>query len=140
MFRSLRHNLSSLTGEDHALVQRLDKANPARRRHSRYWQRHAQKLATIENPEPVISVLTSLELHKGPEMIHHSPQPVTNTLDSKTLETQSVISSATTARDLEGKPADLPPPSSAVLNGQDFVCPYCFVLCPSAHGHGRAWG
>ncbi|KAH0190076.1 hypothetical protein KCU99_g8652, partial [Aureobasidium melanogenum] len=60
-------------------------------------------------------------------------------LDLTSLETQSIISYATTARDLEGKPAELPPPPAAALDGEDFVCPYCFVLCPSAHGQGRAW-
>ena len=162
LFRSLRQNHAPLNEDDHVLVQRLAKANTARRRQFRYWQRHAQKLAIIEAPQPVIPMVATLEFRKEPPTMQIPPKPATNTqssqshqgktifttteatffdpkLDLTTLETQSVISSATTSRDLEGKPADLPPPPAEVINGQDFVCPYCFVLCPSAHGHGRAW-
>jgi len=162
LFRSLRRNHAPLSEDDNVLVRRFAKANTSRRRQFRYWQKHAQKLAIIEASEPVIPLVTAMEYRIGPPTIQTSPEPVTNTqtsqshqgktifttteatffdpkLDLTTLETQSVVSSATTSRDLEGKPADLPPPPAEVLNGQDFVCPYCFVLCPSAHGRGRAW-
>ena len=162
LFRSLRHDHPSLTEDDEILVRRFAKANTARRRQFRYWQKHAQKLAITEVPEPVNPVVIALEHRKENVTTQAPPEPGTNTqtsrshpgktifttteatffdpkLDLTTLETQSIISSATTARDLEGKPADLPPPPAAALEGQDFVCPYCFVLCPSTHGHGRAW-
>jgi hypothetical protein len=162
LFRSLRHGHPSLTEEDNGLVQRLAKANTVRRRQFRYWQKHAQKLATTEVPGIVVPTVAALEYREEPVQLHATPKPATNTqmsrshhgktifttteatffdpkLDLTTFETQSVVSSATTARDLEGKPADLPPPPAAALNGQDFVCPYCYVLCPSKHGRGRAW-
>ena len=162
LFVSLRHRHSSLTEDDDFLVQRSAKANTARRRQFRYWQKHAQKLAIAEVPEPVVPDVTALEHHEEPVRTPTAPKPVTITqasrsqngktifttteatffdpkVDLTTFETQSVISSATTARDLEGKPADLPPPPLTAHDGQDFVCPYCFVLCPSSQGHGRAW-
>jgi hypothetical protein len=138
-------------------VERFAKANTVRR----YWQKHAQKLATTEVSEPVVPLVVTLA-NREEALQMHTPKPATDTrvsqshhgmtifttteatffnpkLDLTTFETQSVVSSATTARDLEGRPADLPPPPAAALNGQDFVCQYCFVLCPSTHGHGRAW-
>jgi hypothetical protein len=162
LFRSLRHGYSSLTEDDGTLVQRFAKANTVRRRQFRYWQKHAQKLAPTEVPGPVVPTVAAFEHREDPVKAKATPTPATNTqmsrslhgqtilttteatffdpkLDLTAFETQSVVSSATTARDLEGKPADLPPPPAAALNGQDFVCPYCFVLCPSSHGHGRAW-
>jgi hypothetical protein len=161
LFRSLRHG-QSLTEEDNVLVQRFAKANTVRRRQFRYWQKHAQKLATIEVPGVVVPTVPALEDREEPVQSHATPKPATNTqmsrshhgktmfttteatffdpkLDLTAFETQSVVSSATTARDLEGKPADLPLPPAAASNGQDFVCPYCYVLCPSKHGRGRAW-
>lgn len=162
LFKSLRHSHRPLTEDDHILVRRSAKANTSRRRQFRYWQKHAQKLAIIDVSEPLVPKSTTLELRNGFPTIQTPPKPLTNTqksqshqgetisttteatffdpkLDLTTLETQSVISSATTARDLEGKPAGLPPPPAAIVNGHDFVCPYCFVLCPSTHSHGRAW-
>lgn len=162
LFRSLRQNHTSLTDDDNILVRRFAKANTSRRRQFQYWQKHAQKLNITEVSEPIVPVVTTLDHRKEPITAQNLPQSVTHTqtsqshqgktifttteatffdpkLDLTRLETPSVVSSATTARDLEGKPVDLPPPPAAVLDGQDFVCPYCFVLCPSTHGHGRAW-
>jgi hypothetical protein len=162
LFRSLRLGHSSLTEDDDILVQRFAKANTVRRRQFRYWQKHAQKLASAEVPGPLVPIVAPLQHREEPIGAHATPKLATNTqmspshhsktifttteatffdpkLDLTAFETQSVVSSATTARDLEGKPADLPPPPAAAVNGQDFICSYCFVLCPSSHGHGRAW-
>ncbi|KAH0370304.1 hypothetical protein KCU65_g2601, partial [Aureobasidium melanogenum] len=166
LFKSLRPKHSSFNENDNLLVQRFAKANTARRRQFRYWQKHAQKLTytDIAEPDPVVIKAAALETkpHQAPleaqatlkpmsgiqpSQSHHGRTIFTTTeatffdpkLDLTSLETQSVISSATTARDLEGKPAELPPPPAAALDGEDFVCPYCFVLCPSTHGQGRAW-
>lgn len=164
LFRSLRPNHPVLDKDDGVLVQRFAKANTARRRQFRYWHKHAQKLTSADIPEAVIINAVPLETqpHQKPVEMQFVPRAPSGTqapqshqgqtifttteatffdpkLDLTSLETQSIISYATTARDLEGKPAELPPPPAAALDGEDFVCPYCFVLCPSAHGQGRAW-
>ena len=164
LYRSLRHDSSSLTEDDNTLVQRLAWANTARRRQFRYWQKHAQKLTftDIPAPAPVLIKGPTLEplqepvkAHTGSEDVvrsqasqsQHEKSIFTTTeatlynpqLDLTPLETQSITSFATTARDLDGRPAELPPPPVAASNDQDFVCPYCYVLCPSRHGKGRAW-
>jgi hypothetical protein len=161
LFGSLRRSYPSLTEDDNILVERFAKANTVRRRQFRYWQKHAQKLATTEVSELVVPIVAA-SANREEALKIHTPKSATDThmsqsrrgktifttteatffnqkLDLTTFETQSVVSSATTARDLEGKPADLPPRPAAALNGQDFVCHYCYVLCPSTHGHGRAW-
>ncbi|KAG9556097.1 hypothetical protein KCU71_g11693, partial [Aureobasidium melanogenum] len=164
LFRSLRPHHSIFNEDDDLLVQRFAKANTARRRQFRYWYKHAQKLTATDISEPVVmkEVAVDVQPRQGPVKTYTAPRPRTGTqtsqshhgktifttteatffdpkLDLSSLETQSIISSATTARDLEGKPAELPPPPAAALDGHDFVCPYCFVLCPSPHGQGRAW-
>jgi hypothetical protein len=162
LFRSLRHDHSAFTDDDDVLVQRFARANTARRRQFRYWQKHAQKLTAIETSAPIVvnAILLgpsqgTVETQVGPEVIVHTQAPqsqreksiftaseATNfdpKLDLSPLETQSVTSVATTARDLEGRPAVLPPPPPGASNDQDFVCPYCYMLCPSRHGKGRAW-
>ncbi|KAI9761901.1 MAG: Checkpoint kinase 2 [Geoglossum simile] len=55
------------------------------------------------------------------------------------LDTQTVISYATTARDIEGNSADLPPPPADASFKPEFVCPYCWVACPSQQGKGKSW-
>lgn len=162
LFRSLRKDSTSLAADDDILIQRFATSNTARRRQFRYWQRHAQKLITPEQPSMFTINAIALGPSEEPTKLQHIPSVRTITqppqsnhtksifttteatlfdfkLDLTSLETQSVVSSVTTARDLEGRPADLPPAPIAASRGQDFVCPYCFVLCPFRHGQGRAW-
>ena len=55
------------------------------------------------------------------------------------LDTQSVISYASTAFDVHGNIVDLPPAPVAALSESEFVCPCCGIVCPSRHGKNRAW-
>lgn len=162
LFRSLRKGSQLLDEDDDVLIERLARSNTARRRQFRYWQKHAQKFTPTE-PLALVTV-NALALEPVPESVkanpdpkvfanthvsesHHSKTILTATeathfdpqLDLTSLETQSITSFATTARDLEGRPAELPPPPAAASNNRDFVCPYCYVLCPARHDNGRAW-
>lgn len=135
LFKGLRNGQTSFTADDYALVQRFSDSITTRRRRFRYWQKHGQKLAVSENPvstvvdvaelpnaprEPALRTIQVQESKKdtAPSQTNPSRTIFTTTeatfynpkLDLAPLESQSVISVATTARDLEGQAADLPPP------------------------------
>lgn len=55
------------------------------------------------------------------------------------LETQFVISYASTSFDVYGNVVDLPLPPAEAAQGMAFFCPHCGILCPSRHGKDRAW-
>ncbi|KAH0551800.1 hypothetical protein GP486_006983, partial [Trichoglossum hirsutum] len=59
-------------------------------------------------------------------------------LDNR-IDTQTVLSYATTAKDIEGNPVNLPPPPADASSKPEFVCPYCWVACPSRQGKGKSW-
>lgn len=153
--------LESSNPYDDVLLQRLALANTTRRRKMRYWQNHAKKLAftsapAILPPDPQKAQEKSHQAASSPGEVDlgRKPAPIslgksiyttteatepTSDLDLTPLETESVISVATTAYDLEGRVANLPPPPREAAEDTDFTCPYCRVLCPSRHGNGRAW-
>ncbi|KAF2271108.1 hypothetical protein CC78DRAFT_484840, partial [Lojkania enalia] len=55
------------------------------------------------------------------------------------LETETVVSYATTSHGLDGEAIELPPPPSDASSKDEFICPYCHVVCPSHQGRGKAW-
>lgn len=147
---------------DEVLISRLAGSNVTRRRQFRYWEKHSERLAAendanvplqtkkvaqISPDVPLNELFQPLHSHESPALSSTSKSIHTTTeatrfdpqLDASVSETQSVVSLATTARDLEGRVADLPAPPAGALDGRDFVCPYCFVLCPPRHGKSRAW-
>jgi hypothetical protein len=91
LFRSLRHGHPSLTEEDNGLVQRLAKANTVRRRQFRYWQKHAQKLATTEVPGIVVPTVAALEYREEPVQLHATPKPATNTQMSRSHHGKTIF-------------------------------------------------
>nr|KMM69693.1 meiosis-specific serine/threonine-protein kinase mek1 [Coccidioides posadasii RMSCC 3488] len=153
-----------ITAEDRALIDRLGTTITQRRKFIRYWQRHAQKLATVDSevvplrptPTALKNLGRKLEMHgstEGPKQFDAVPTHNTakTTLLSETvatkydrklddmLETQSFISYASTTFDMHGEPVDVPPPPSAANKSPEFLCPYCGIMCPSSHARGRAW-
>jgi hypothetical protein len=157
---------SEYPSEDDFLIQRLQVTIGKRRRMLRYWQRHARKLA--HGPLPDLMAQGSTQLMTTPSLLPpgsalpgkfqmssqteiYAPTVTERTVLSLTeatkyvstinelLDTQSVVSYATTS--FSGHVADIepPPPPAAALKGQDFVCPYCGILCPARYGKDRAW-
>lgn len=55
------------------------------------------------------------------------------------VDIETVMSYATTAKDIDGKSADLPAPPLDAYSKPEFICPYCRILCPSYQGRGRLW-
>ncbi|THZ99658.1 hypothetical protein D6C82_05023 [Aureobasidium pullulans] len=120
------------------IALRLATANTTRRRKFRYWSKHADKLAATEE---------SLQANQQFQIAHDGAQPGESSKKTKpgqqgdlersiittteatevitgtnvaSLETESVASIATTAKDLEGHVASLPPPPKLTLEGKDF--------------------
>ncbi|OJD38859.1 macro domain-containing protein [Diplodia corticola] len=151
------------------LVDRLSKAITKRRQQFKYWKKHRDKLAnsspTNEDVAPIDEdrapnpqlgtngVESSLhapsaikfDLRAPPSEAH--PRTLLSgteatahhrTLDDA-VDSQSVTSVATTARDLGGHGIDLPPPPSSADGERDFECPYCYVICPARYSKTRSW-
>ncbi|KAH6611804.1 hypothetical protein C7974DRAFT_323947 [Boeremia exigua] len=149
------------------LVERLTKAITNRRRYFAYWHRHALKLSRVEEQSvpkigDPISKKVVVVITPGPSgdantsdrsktVTQLAPQSGLKTDISVTeiskyrasydemLETETVFSFATTERDVHGQTADLPPLPTDLHLKADFVCPYCWVLCPARQGKGRSW-
>lgn len=162
LIRQMRGPSSDQGVESDYLVDRLSHALTARRRQFRYWRKHGNKLSqhvphkihseraqaasALETPKEPRHVLKvhSLVPDATPSTISRSIVSATEatTYDKKLddmLETQSVISYATTIYDTEGRTIQLPAPPTKASTGSGFVCPYCMILCPPKHGSGRGW-
>ncbi|KAL3468871.1 hypothetical protein BJX99DRAFT_265737 [Aspergillus californicus] len=116
------------------LVERLAKAITNRRRYFTYWLRHGLKLARIDSSIATEDRDTEQVLIAGTEVLRYKDK-----LDNR-LETETITSWAMTAYgEAAGTSVDLPPPPPQALSKPEFVCPYCWVVCPSREGKGKAW-
>ncbi|KAJ5521105.1 hypothetical protein N7463_001558 [Penicillium fimorum] len=155
-----------LDAEDHLLHSddflrdRLAKATTNRRRYFAYWRRHALKLSNVTNEQVLPQNFTTLmkptqpvskhpitpsisgnvELTPGPKtMLSGTDFSMYNRGLDDHLDTDTVISYATTAYDVDGNSSELPPPPADAAGKSEFVCPYCWVACPSRQGKGKSW-
>lgn len=139
------------------LVERLAKNTTTRRRILRYWQRHAEKLAHVD--EEKVNEDNGKEEHEKIKRLQEavsrdsrtimsgSERPTTTGTEATTYnpvydsipDTVSVISFASTSFDMEGNTIEIPPMASSLLQLPEFVCPYCRILIPSREGTGNAW-
>ncbi|OAL19817.1 hypothetical protein AYO22_09344 [Fonsecaea multimorphosa] len=162
-----------LTDSDDFLLNRLAKAITNRRRYFEYWQKHALKLSQkVDEPafRGMVSNSTSLvkplEPASKPDVIVPTADNLIRLNGSKTvvsgtdfsrynnnlddqLDTESVISYATTAFDLDGKSPEFPlPPTDAAEKSEEhirqdlqpYVCTY--EECPDAdrmYASRHAW-
>jgi hypothetical protein len=146
---------------DDFLINRLAKAITNRRRYFAYWQRHALKLSSITDEQVFEQLIPSLiasvkvgvrELQPTlpaplSRLLLPGPKPtLSGTEFSKydrdmdaQVDSESVISYATTAYDVDGKSPELPLPPSDAASKEEFLCPYCWVVCPSRQGRGKSW-
>ena len=131
---------------NHFLVQRLAKANNARRQQFGLWRKHRLKVEQqIESTERS----KNIALHKDsgttsqqtPDTIS---QPTTATRIDASIcldENQSVFTSSTftaLSREDQGREIVIPRLPEKV-RGKDFECPYCYILCPGRISDGSAW-
>ncbi|OQV08179.1 hypothetical protein CLAIMM_12492, partial [Cladophialophora immunda] len=134
------------------LLDRLSKAITNRRRYFEYWQRHALKLSrstdepgfqgtildnrvvieplkAASRPDVRVTTADNLMPLEGPKTVLSGTDfsRYNNNLDDQ-LDTETVISYATTAFDLSGKSPEFPPPPPEAGEQSEFVCPYCWVI------------
>jgi len=151
------------TNGDDFLLDRLAKATTNRRRYFAYWRRHALKLSgvaddpslqqAVSNPTTFVK---STDSFSKPRDTLPVPGNLMSTLEPKTivsgtdfsqynrnldeqLDTETIISYTTTAYDVDGKSPELPSPPLDATCKSEFLCPYCWVACPSRQGKGKAW-
>jgi hypothetical protein len=145
---------------DDFLRDRLAKAITNRRKYFAYWRRHALKLSHVTDELSPAQNFTTLAKPAEPVSKPPIPSPISGnfieapgpkTIVSGTdfsiynrefddqLDTETVISYATTAYDVDGKSPELPPPPPDAACKSEFVCPYCWVACPSRQGKGKSW-
>ncbi len=145
---SLPHLQKTSAQEGEFMVERLSKAITNRRRYFAYWRRHALKLATVSaTDQGAKETVTdpSEEGNLGPQL--SGPKTILSgteatkfdrKLDDQ-LDSQTVISYASTAYDSHGNAAELPPPPSEASSKSEFRCSYCCLVCPSWQGKGKSW-
>ncbi|OKP06953.1 hypothetical protein PENSUB_6136 [Penicillium subrubescens] len=142
---------------DNFLRDRLAKAITNRRRYFAYWRRHGLKISHVrDEPTPKQTLMRHAEPVSNPETTLPNPgnlipTPGPKTLQSGTdfsmynrdldhqLDADTVVSYATTAHDVDGNSPELPPPPLDAASKSEFVCPYCWVACPSKQGKGKSW-
>jgi len=144
------------------LATRLAASITTRRRHFRYWEKHGQKLSlhapagvradtdparaqsTAHQPtsqgnsglRPTLEALRIAESKTIPSVTEATK--FEDTPDDRT-DAETVISHASTALEANGHRLELPKPPQDALQGKDFVCPYCSVICPAKYGQSKAW-
>ncbi|MBE3044226.1 hypothetical protein IMZ48_16980 [Candidatus Bathyarchaeota archaeon] len=164
LFALLRQGRHTPDGFEDYLAPRLAASITLRRRCFKYWQKHSRKLSRAVELGELIPELPGLDLAnmrlnprledskdqntklKPPSAVLASTTILSKTdatpydpnLDDRT-ERETVMSFASTALDADGKGIDLPAAPPQAKKGEEFTCPYCFVLCPSKQGHKKAW-
>ncbi|KAM0717635.1 hypothetical protein Q7P37_007487 [Cladosporium fusiforme] len=142
---------------EYPLIDRLADAITKRRRKFKYWVQHRENLAKVtdEADKQQFPSGKTLEgntgedrdLEKQKKSMHAPSQsqgPLTETVATKYIpvpitqdDAASIAPTASTAKDLEGHEAMLPRPPET--DGDDFECPYCFVLCPGKEATRNRW-
>lgn len=123
------------------LLNRLSRAITNRRRYFAYWRRHALKLSIVtsgdaEKPRAELPKRINLMSISGPKTLSTSETDISKyrrSLDDR-FDSQTFISYATTAEDTEGHSVDLPPPPADASSKPEFICNFCWVVCPSREG------
>lgn len=149
LFESLRKLRIPKDGPGELLKARLAASITARRRQFRYWERHEKKLArdlgdaanrqsagdhALQDNKPLVGPQQASTVLSATVVSDR----IAATALNESMETATVVTTASTARDLQGRTAEFPGPPLSAQDG-DFVCPYCKVLCPHKYSIGKAW-
>jgi hypothetical protein len=150
--------------EDDLFAHRVALANTHRRQRFAYWRNHTLKLSNNLDCSP--GARSSRPLGENPSEVPLPSGRLLSVLDKPTLsssnqiastiisgtdatrfdpkiedklDTETIISYATTAYGLEGDAVNLPPPPPDATTQPEFLCQICHVVCPSKQGKGREW-
>ena len=146
--------VSSGYPSDNFLVQRLARANTARRQQFRKWRHHRLKLEIIEKPKPnvqadITQALRSIDLGHpaGADAARDYARsiPTTATQTPNTApnfdDTASHVSVSTQApfRDPTASEIVFPSLPERLTFQKEFECPYCCILCSKSCSTGTRW-
>ena len=142
-----------LTEEDNCLIQRLQKANHARRQQFEYWRRSKKQSvrAASKAMKPMPVALHNDDALKGDTPSSMQPSEVTRSALSSVpalpkefvLEhnrsTYTGTSRGLTLHGPSGEKVNWPKPPVAGPRKEDFECPFCFYLCGTKYSEDVAW-
>lgn len=146
-----------LTHDDRCLVQRLQKANHARRQQFEYWRRSktrsiraaSEAIETIPGVKHHDERLARVPKHDTPSLVQ--PSEFTRSLPSSVpalskdfvlrgnKSTYSGTSRGLTVHGPSGEKVSWPKPPVADPSKEDFECPFCFYFCTSRYSRDDAW-
>ena len=152
---SLRNAPTDDQLESDFLINRLAKALTQRRIRFQYWERHAEKLmvdvfetfnlAYTDQPvdldldEDAQSLTGNTSASQGATVLSGTEASTYHNQADAMSETSSIVTSLSILLRDDGEDIALPRPPEDALQGKDFVCPYCRILCPAKEGSGSRW-
>ena len=142
-----------MTEEDKCLVQRLQRANHARRQQFEYWRRSKKRsdraVSRAMKPMPVAKHNDGALRVDTPSLVQ--PSEVTRSVLSSVpalpkefvlghnRSTYTGTSRGLTLHGPSGEKVNWPKPPVAGPRGEDFECPFCFYLCGRKYSEDAAW-
>ena len=140
---ALYRQMSPRECENHDLVRRLAGANTKRRRRFGQWRRHQMKVESLgkvfvqeikreDDTEANPNLSKSL---RGPEIGTRSLPSTATKLDENNVDlndTTSAISTSASAvifTEDDDSAINIPPLPEKLHTGNEFECPFCYVLC-----------
>ena len=142
-----------LTEEDKCLIQRLQKANHARRQQFEYWRRSKKQSvrAAFRAMKPIPIAIHNNDALRGDTPSLVQPSEVTRSVLSSVpalpkdfvlghnRSTFTGTSRGLTLHGPSGEKVNWPKPPVTGPRGEDFECPFCFYLCGQKYSEDAAW-
>lgn len=147
-----------LMHEDQCLIQRLQKANNARRQQFECWRRSKQRsiraaskaIETVPSSQHHDERLTKVPKHDTPSLVQPSEvsRPLLSSVPALPKDyilrgnykyTYSGTSPGLTVPGLSGEKVSWPKSPVAGPLKEDFECPFCFYFCTPRYSEGAAW-
>ena len=142
-----------LTEEDKCLIQRLQKANHARRQQFEYWRRSKKQSvrAASRAMKPMPVAIRNNDALRGDTPSLVQPSEVTRSVLSSVpalpkefvlghnRSTYTGTSRGLTLHGPSGEKVNWPKPPVVGSRGEDFECPFCFYLCGPKYSENAAW-
>ena len=142
-----------LTEEDKCLIERLQKANHARRQQFEYWRRSKKQsvraASSAMEPMPIAIHNDDALKRETPSLMQ--PSNVTRSVLSSVpglskefvlghnRSTHTGTSRGLTLHGPSGEKVNWPKPPLVGPRGEDFECPFCFYLCGPKYSEDAAW-
>ena len=146
-----------VTHEDQRLIQRLQKANHARRQQFEYWRRSKKRsiraaskaIEPIHSPKHHVGMLTEVSKQDASSLVR--PSEFSSSLLSSVpavpkdfvlrdnKSTYSGTSRGLTVHGPSGEKVPWPKPPVTGPSKEDFECPFCYYFCAPRYSEDIAW-